>query len=75
MPRRQLRYPHDIATFDIPAESMESAKLEVYRFLFNYWVWKGDLHYLCAICYLQGAFDGAQVALTNKEVSDALQSQ
>lgn len=74
MAKRRLRYPNDITTLDIPVESMETAKHETFRFLFNYGVWKGDLSYLCAICYIQGVLDGAQVAVGNKEISDAIQS-
>lgn len=63
---RQPKYPHDLHLVDIPAEALEQAKLETYRFLFNYFVWKGDLHLLCAICYMQGALDGAQVAVASE---------
>jgi hypothetical protein len=48
----------------IPAEAMEAARHETYRFLINGWLWQGDLQRLCALCYLQGALDGAQVQAT-----------
>jgi hypothetical protein len=55
-------WPADVRLGEVPKEAMDAALYETYRFLFNYWVWQGDLKYLCAICYLQGAMDGAQVA-------------
>lgn len=64
MRRRARRYPHDLQPQDIPAAAMEAARHETFRFLFTYGVWKGDLHHLCALCYLQGALDGAQVQQT-----------
>jgi hypothetical protein len=65
MARRAVRYPHDIVTQDIPKVALTAAKHETYRFLVNYWAWQGDLSYLCAVCYLQGALDGAQVQRQN----------
>jgi hypothetical protein len=59
MAKRPRRYPHDVVTQDIPSAAMDVAQYETYRFHFNYWVWPGDLHDLCAICYVQGARDGA----------------
>ena len=59
--RRSTRYPHDLKAVEIPAEAMEQARLETYRFVVNYHVWQGDVPRLCALCYLQGALDGAQV--------------
>lgn len=53
---------------------MKAAKYETFRFLSNWFVWKGDLHMLCAICYLQGAFDGAQVSAANNEVANLCRS-
>lgn len=62
--RKGSVYPHDLQQVDIPQDTMVQARYETYRFLFNYWVWQGDLHTLCALCYLQGALDGAQVQAT-----------
>jgi hypothetical protein len=62
--RTGLVYPHDLQPVQLPQEALVQAKYETYRFLFNYWVWQGDLHTLCALCYLQGALDGAQVQQT-----------
>jgi hypothetical protein len=64
MAKRAPRYPHDLKQVDVPREAMEAARYETFRFLVNYWVWQGDLHALCAICYLQGALDGARVQQT-----------
>lgn len=61
MARRRKAYPNDVVETPIPAEAMEAAIVETYRFLHNYHIWKGDLAYLCACGYLQGALDGAQV--------------
>jgi hypothetical protein len=43
---------------------MEAARHETFRFIYNGWLWQGDLQRLCALCYLQGALDGAQVQAT-----------
>jgi hypothetical protein len=59
--RRSQRYPYDLQEVQIPAEAMEAARRETYRFVVNYSSWQGDVLRLCALCYLQGAFDGAQV--------------
>jgi len=64
MARKSLRYPHALELRDIPAAAMDAARHETFRFLFTYGVWKGDLHHLCALCYLQGAVGGAQVQQT-----------
>ena len=60
--RKGNPYPHDVHEAQVPKEAMDAALYETYRFLCNSWVWQGDLTYLCAICYLQGAMDTAQVA-------------
>ena len=60
-------WPDDVRQAEVPKEAMDAALYETYRFLFNYWVWQGDLRYLCAICYLQGALDGAHVHTTLRE--------
>ena len=61
MAHRRHTYPNDVVETPIPAEAMEAARMETYRFVQNYHLWRGDLGYLCACCYLQGALDGAQV--------------
>lgn len=58
---RPKRYPHDLVAVSIAPEALTVATHETRRFLVNYWVWQGDLAYLCALCYLQEALDGAQV--------------
>lgn len=68
--RRARRYPYDLEERAIPVEAMEAARLETYRFLVNYHVWQGDVQRLCALCYLQGALDGAQVQTTLTERKD-----
>ena len=61
MAHRHNAYPNDVMEMLIPQEALDAAKMETYRFLQNYHLRKGDLGYLCACCYLQGALDGAQV--------------
>lgn len=68
--RRSVRYPYDLEAREIPAEAMEAARLETYRFVVNYHVWQGDVQRLCALCYLQGALDGAQVQANLTEGKD-----
>ena len=64
MARRRNAYPNDVVEIQIPEEAMDAARRETYRFMQNYHLWRGDLAYLCACCYLQGALDGAQVQQT-----------
>lgn len=59
--RRQPRYPYDLGEVQVPAETMEAARHETFRFVFHWDTWKGDIQLLCALCYMQGALDGAQV--------------
>lgn len=58
---RKPRYPYDLQEVQIPVEAMDAARRETYRFAVNYHLWQGDILRLCALCYLQGVFDGAQV--------------
>jgi hypothetical protein len=62
--QRTPRYPYDLAEVQVPAEAMDAAKHETFRFVFNWDTWKGDIQLLCALCYMQGALDGAQVQQT-----------
>jgi hypothetical protein len=62
--QRPPRYPYDLAEVQVPAETMAAAKHETFRFVLNWHAWKGDIQLLCALCYMQGALDGAQVQQT-----------
>jgi hypothetical protein len=62
--QRKPRYPYDLAEVQVPTETMEAAKHETFRFVFNWNAWRGDIRLLCALCYMQGALDGAQVQQT-----------